>query len=74
MRAVVAKFLRRVAQEATVGEPARRLLVHKKTGVVMNDPQSTRAAYRVLKADHKQLKRAHRAASAKPRAPTRSTG
>lgn len=49
MRGTVAKRLRRQAEAETTGAPARQLMQHKKTGVALHGPHSTRAVYRKLK-------------------------
>lgn len=49
MRGKKAKTLRRVAERATQGLPARRLLMNRNTGQAVNDPQSTRGVYRNFK-------------------------
>lgn len=54
MRGKVAKALRRAAQDATVGMPTRQLLINEKSGLIFNNPRTTRAAYRQLKRHHRR--------------------
>ncbi|MBP9032609.1 MAG: hypothetical protein KBG29_01860 [Pseudomonadales bacterium] len=54
MRGTVAKKLRRAAQDATVGLPTRQLLINTKTGLIFNNPRTTRAAYRQLKRNNRR--------------------
>ena len=50
MRGSKAKRLRRQAERATKGQPARLLIAHPRRGCAINAPWSTRGVYRALKA------------------------
>lgn len=57
MNGRVAKRLRREAQAATTGLPARQLMRRTSDGVIFNEPKTTRAFYRHLKRTHLAARR-----------------
>jgi len=58
-----AKKLRRAAERATIGKPARRWVANRQTTTAgrkavaaVNDPDSTRGVYRALKRAHSPVR------------------
>ena len=58
MRGKKAKQLRRLAEDVTVGKPARQLVEQPNNpSTAVNNPGTTRAVYRVMKQNYRKLNR-----------------